>query len=172
MKYFSGFCLTGEQSLFEEVLKPSEYTIAGFSYGAILAFEEAFTCKDRIDTLQLISPAFFQDKETKFKKLQTLHFAKNPEAYKETFVRNVVYPASCDLSSFVCEGTLEELSTLLHYEWDTQRLQQLVDRGIEIEVYFGAHDKIIDAKSAREFFVPYATVYYDKHAGHILKESI
>lgn len=169
MKYFSGFCLQDEQALFEEVLKPSNYTVAGFSYGAILAFEEALSSNKRIDTLQLISPAFFEDKETKFKKLQTLHFAKNEKAYKETFINNVASPSSCDLNPYLCDGTLEELSTLLHYVWNEEKIQALVDRGVEIEVYLGAEDKIIDAQKAREFFTPYATVYYQKSVGHILR---
>ncbi|WP_238593468.1 hypothetical protein [Sulfurospirillum diekertiae] len=79
MKFFSGFCLANEQELFSSYLNQSDFTVAGFSYGAIKAFEYTLTCKERIDTLQLFSPAFFEDKDAKFKKLQTLSFSKNSE---------------------------------------------------------------------------------------------
>lgn len=71
MKFFSGFCLANEQELFAPYLIRSDFTVAGFSYGAIKALKYAITCNERIDTLQLFSPAFFQDKDAKFKKLQT-----------------------------------------------------------------------------------------------------
>lgn len=172
MKYFSGFCLCGEEALFKDVLKETKYTTAGFSYGAILAFEEAFTCKERIDTLQLISPAFFQTKEAKFKKLQTLYFTKDEDAYVQTFLDNIAFPSSFDMNAFKSEGSVEELHTLLHYEWSEEKLQALVERGVHIEVYLGEEDKIIDAKCAREFFTPYATVYYIKSVGHILRSQL
>ena len=171
MKYFNGFCLCGEERLFEDVLKPTEYTLAGFSYGAILAFEEAFTLKGCIDTLQLISPAFFQTKETKFKKLQTLFFTKDEHAYTQAFLENIAFPSSFDMRAFASEGSVEALNTLLHYEWSEEKLTTLVERGVHIEVYLGAEDKIIDAKCAREFFTPYATVYYLKSVGHILRSQ-
>lgn len=62
MRYFSGFCFQNEEALFEPYLIKSDFTVAGFSYGAIKAMEYAFTCKTRIDTLQLFSPAFFKIK--------------------------------------------------------------------------------------------------------------
>lgn len=169
MKFFSGFCLANEQELFAPYLIESDFTIAGFSYGAIKALEYAITCNERIDTLQLFSPAFFHNKDTKFKKLQTLSFSKNSEAYTQNFMQNIVYPSSFDMQPFFKQGSLEELHELLHYTWDEASLQTLKERGINIEVYVGECDTIIDAMTVKDFFVPYAKVYYFKRVGHILK---
>lgn len=169
MKYFSGFCFQNEEALFEPYLIPSDFTVAGFSYGAIKAFEYALTCQTRIDTLQLFSPAFFQHKDAKFKKLQTLSFAKNTQSYCETFLQNVISPSSFDVTPYVCQGTLEELNELLNYAWDEAKLQALMDKGIKIEVYLGEKDAIVDALTCKDFFVPFASVYYCKRVGHILK---
>lgn len=170
MKFFSGFCLANEQELFAPYLIQSDFTVAGFSYGAIKALKYALTCDERIDTLQLFSPAFFQDKDAKFKKLQTLSFSKNSEAYTQNFMQNIVYPSSIDMQPYFKQGSLEELSELLHYTWDETSLQTLKERGVNIEVYVGECDTIIDAMAVKEFFVPYATVYYLKRVGHILKD--
>jgi hypothetical protein len=43
-----------------------------------------------------------------------------------------------------------------------------VQRGINIEVYLGGEDKIIDVTGAREFFLEVATVTYIKDANHFL----
>ena len=169
MKFFSGFYLANEQELFTPYLNQSDFTVAGFSYGAIKAYEYAFTCKERIDTLQLFSPAFFEDKDAKFKKLQTLSFSKNSEQYTQNFMRNCVYPSTFDIQPFFKQGSLEELSELLNYTWDEERLQALKERGVNIEVYVGECDTIINALHVKDFFVLFASVYYLKRVGHILK---
>lgn len=169
MQYFSGFCLQNEEALFEPYLIKNDFTIAGFSYGAIKAVEYAFTCKTRIDTIQLFSPAFFKDKDTKFKKLQTLLFAKNNVTYTQNFMQNVIYPSNLDINTYRKEGSLEELNELLHYPWENEKLRSLIDRGIHIEVYVGECDAIINATAVKEFFVDFATVYYFKRVGHLLK---
>jgi hypothetical protein len=165
MRYFNGFCLSGEEVLFEPYLIRSDFTVAGFSYGAIKAFEYALTCKERIDTLQLFSPAFFQDRDAKFKKLQTLSFMKNKEAYCAHFLKNC---SPNDLSPFFIQGTHEALETLLNYTWESTKLEHLCKRGTCIEVYLGENDAIIHALTCKDFFVPFATVYYFKHVGHCL----
>ncbi len=169
MKFFSGFCLANEQELFSPYLNQSDFTVAGFSYGAIKAFEYTFTCKERIDTLQLFSPAFFQDKDAKFKKLQTLSFSKNSDLYTQNFMQNCVYPSAFDMQPFLKQGRLEELNELLHYTWNEEHLRALKERGVNIEVYVGECDTIINSISVKDFFVPYASVYYLKRVGHILK---
>lgn len=169
MKFFSGFCLANEQELFAPYLIQSDFTVAGFSYGAIKALKYALACNERIDTLQLFSPAFFQDKDAKFKKLQTLSFSKNSEVYTQNFMQNIMYPSSFDMQPYFKQGSLEELNELLHYTWDEAALKALKERGITIEVYVGECDTIIDAMTVKAFFVPYATVYYLKRVGHILK---
>lgn len=165
MRYFNGFCFKGEEVLFEPYLIQSDFTVAGFSYGAIKAVEFTLTCKERIDTLQLFSPAFFQDRDAKFKKLQTLSFAKNPDAYCQAFLKNC---ASISLKPFFMQGTYQELETLLNYVWDTTKLSLLQAKGIKIEVYVGEKDAIIHALHVKDFFVPFATVYYFKGVGHCL----
>ena len=169
MKFFSGFCLANEQELFTPYLNQSDFTVAGFSYGAIKAYEYAFTCKERIDTLQLFSPAFFGDKDAKFKKLQTLSFSKNSDLYTHNFMQNCVYTATFNIQPFFQKGSIEELSELLHYTWNEAHLQALKEQGINIEVYVGECDTIIDSLHVKDFFVPYASVYYLKRVGHILK---
>ena len=82
MKFYSGFCLKNEEYLFSEFIKKSEYTICGFSYGAIKALRATKGALDegkRVDTLQLLSPAFFQTKNEKFKRLQLMSYKKNEE---------------------------------------------------------------------------------------------
>ncbi|MDD3463707.1 MAG: pimelyl-ACP methyl ester esterase BioV [Sulfurospirillaceae bacterium] len=169
MRYFSGFCFDGEEELFEPWLLKNDFSVAGFSYGSIQAFEYVLTCKHRVDALQLFSPAFFQNRDAKFKKLQTLSFAKNTKEYCEQFLKSVAYPLSYSLESYFKKGTSEELDMLLNYVWDVKKLQELQQKGVHIEVYLGEFDAIIDASTCRDFFLPFATVYYIKNAGHILK---
>ena len=85
-------------------------------------------------------------------------------------MQNIVYPSSFDMQLYFKQGILEELSELLHYTWDEAALKALKERGINIEVYVGEKDAIINAMAVKEFFVPYATVYYFKRVGHILKD--
>jgi len=40
MKFYSGFSLINDKQLFEPFIKESEFTVCGFSYGAINAFKE------------------------------------------------------------------------------------------------------------------------------------
>jgi pimeloyl-ACP methyl ester carboxylesterase len=165
MKYFNGFCLNNESELFKDFTCKGDFCLVGFSYGAQKAFEYAFTCTERIDKLQLISPAFFMDKSDKFKKLQTISFRKDSDLYCKNFLENVT---NKDLSKYFSKGTLEELEELLFYNWDKEKLQILKNRGIEIEVYLGEKDKIIDALHVKNFFQEFATIYYKKNKGHIL----
>lgn len=170
MHFFSGFCLQEEAELFESFTCKGEFCVVGFSYGAIKAFEYALHVKSRIDKIQLISPAFFQDKEEKFKKLQTLYFAKDPKKYSEDFLKNVAYPSKIQLEKYLHVEHLDSLRELLYYTWDEQKLEALKSKGIKIEVYLGEEDKIIDALRVKEFFQPYATVYFIKNVGHTLKK--
>lgn len=169
MRYFSGFCLQNEEKIFQDFLNTNDFTVAGFSYGAIKAFEYTLTCQERIDTLQLFSPAFFQDKDAKFKKLQTLSFTKNSELYTQNFMQNIVFPSKFNMQPYLKQGSAEELHELLYYVWDEQKLQLIKERGIKIEIYLGEEDTIINALHVKDFFVPFASVYYIKQVGHILK---
>ncbi|QFR49216.1 pimelyl-ACP methyl ester esterase BioV [Sulfurimonas lithotrophica] len=173
MKFFSGFSLQNESYLFNEYIKDSEYTVCGFSYGAIKAYEYALKEIQngrRIDTLQLLSPAFFQSKDTKFKRLQLMAYRKNEEVYLNQFLNSCFYPYE---KKIVERSTtvISELEELLNYEWDMEVLDDLNSKGINIEVYLGGVDAIVDAEAAKDFFKNVATVTYIKEANHFLQLS-
>ena len=167
-RYFSGFCFDNESELFDEYIELNDFTISGFSYGAIKAFESVYNSQKRVDKLQLFSPAFFQTQDAKFKRTQLMYFKKDAIAYCENFLKNVISPINKDISKYFKLGTKEELEELLNYEWSEEKLQELVNRGTRIEVFIGGVDKIIDSQKAKDFFVNFATVYYIKEKGHLL----
>lgn len=166
--FFSGFCFSSESELFFDYLEEGEFIVSGFSYGAIKAFEKVLKSEKRVDKLQLFSPAFFQNKDEKFKKMQLMFFKKNKEEYKNNFLKNVKYPLLKNVDSYVKDGTYEELSELLNFIWKKEDLQKLVDKNIKIEIFLGEKDKIINSLEAKEFFKEFATVYYFKEKGHLL----
>jgi predicted alpha/beta hydrolase family esterase len=168
MKFFSGFSLKNEQNIFKEYIKDSDFTVAGFSYGAIKAFEYVCHSDKRVDTLQLFSPAFFQNSDEKFKKLQLIYYKKDKTKYIKNFLKNISYPSNFDVSNYCSRCEYEELKELLYYKWDKKMLQELLKAGIMIEVYLGGVDKIVNSNEAKEFFQEFATVYFIKNAGHIL----
>jgi len=173
MLFFSGFSLRDENYLFSDFINKSQFSICGFSYGAIKALKytkEQLALGKRIDTLQLLSPAFFQMKSEKFKRLQMLSYAKDKDAYMKQFIGGCFYPFDKKQLLHV-ETKREELSELLSYEWDMKELQSIVNKGVKIEVYLGGKDAIIDVKSAREFFLQVATVTYIKDANHFLQTN-
>ena len=173
MNFYSGFSLKDDNSFFKEYRDDTLYSISGFSYGAILAFKEVqkrLQENKRVDKLQLFSPAFFQTKTTKFKKLQMLGFTKDKENYIEKFLQLCFAPYSMD-SVTLGDPTKEQLEELLYYEWSGAELLELEEQGVVIEVYLGGQDAIIDVKSAREFFVEFSTVTYIKDANHFLQTS-
>jgi len=171
MKFYSGFSLSNDEQLFTPYLKSSQYCVAGFSYGAINAFRQVLASKTRIDRLQLFSPAFFQSRSDKFRRMQNMYFAKDKEAYLKNFFDSCFLPAQADSSVHLSEGSTQELEDLLSYEWKVSELKSVQERGIEIEVYFGSEDKIIEPQKAKEFFLPYATTYMINHAGHTLQTN-
>lgn len=170
MKYFNGFSLQNEEELFAPYLIKSDYCVAGFSYGAQQAFEYVYHAKERIDRLILLSPAFFQTQKPSFTRTQLRYFEAGKEAYVKQFLANVSYPSSLDLSKYLKVGTKEELEALLTYQWDSNRIQEIQDRGTTIEIFLGAEDKIIDAKATFDFFAPLSTTYLMKNMGHLLKQ--
>lgn len=169
MKYFNGFSLQNEEELFAPYLIQSDNCVAGFSYGAQQAFEYAYHAKERIDRLILLSPAFFQTQKPSFIRTQLRYFEAGKEDYVKQFLANVSYPSNLDLSNYLKVGTKEELEALLMYQWDNKKIQEVLDRGTMIEVFFGQNDKIIDAQQAFDFFSPLTTTYFMKNVGHVLK---
>jgi pimeloyl-ACP methyl ester carboxylesterase len=171
MPYFSGFCLEGEEELFAPYYEERDFCVGGFSLGAIEAFEYACHAQERIDKLQLFSPAFFEDRDQKFKRLQELYFQKDKKSYVENFLENIASPSTLDMKPYYHDrDDAHALHKLLNFTWSREKLEGLLERSIMIELYLGERDKIIDAQRVREFFQPYATIYWMKGCGHILKE--
>jgi len=170
MKFHSGFALLNEEEYFHPFLDHHDYGIAGFSYGAIKALQDVLNSPKRIDRLILLSPAFFQTKKEGYKKLQTSGFLKDKNSYIEKFLENCFSPCPAQKVEINPNAALEELEELLYFEWTPQIMQELKDKKIDIEVYLGSEDRIIDSASAREFFVPYATVTMIKGANHFLQQ--
>lgn len=169
MIFYSGFSLTNEAHYFEKFLENSDYTVAGFSYGAIKAAHYASESKKRIDTLQLFSPAFFQTKKESFKRLQLAAFSNEPDGYLERFLQGCFAPCPVQ-DTEVKIGTIDELDELLHYVWDESLIRSILAKGIRIEVYLGLEDRIIDVQAAREFFRSFATVTSIRQGNHFLQE--
>ena len=170
MKFFSGFSLSDEAGFFEPFIDKSDYTVCGFSYGAIKAFEyveKSLSEGKRIDKLQLFSPAFFQSKDAKFKRLQLMAYRKNEDEYLRQFINACFLPYE-RRSVKHSVTVLEELEELLMYEWNIEKLKILADKGIIIEVYLGGRDQIVDSIAAKEFFVDVATVTLIKEGNHFL----
>ena len=173
MKFYSGFSLSDESSFFREFIDSSEYSVCGFSYGAIKALNEVkknLEDKKRVDRLQLFSPAFFQTKGEKFKRLQLMAYNKNREVYLNNFIKSCFYPYKVKEIKH-SDSTISELKELLDYSWDLKELEYLTLKGVKIEVYLGGKDSVIDVQGAREFFLKVATVTYIKNANHFLQRN-
>lgn len=171
MNFYSGFSLRDEEYLFTQYIKRSDFTLCGFSYGAIMALKRALEEIEqgrRVDTLQLFSPAFFQTKEEKFKRLQLRAYSKNRDVYLKQFIASCFSPYNQKIIK-QRETHLDELKELLEYEWELEKLQTLEDKGVKIEVYLGGKDAIIDVEAAKDFFLQVATVTYIKEANHFLQ---
>lgn len=173
MKFFSGFSLKNEEYLFELYLDKSSYTVSGFSYGAIQALNTTLKMIDnsqRVDRLQLLSPAFFQTKDEKFKRLQLMSYKKNELLYMKQFLGGCFYPYEQKIVENI-QTDISELKELLEYEWSLETLKKIEAHGVKIEVYLGGKDAIIDADAAKEFFLEVSTVTYIKDANHFLQIS-
>ncbi|CAA6809119.1 MAG: Unknown protein [uncultured Sulfurovum sp.] len=169
MKYFSGFSLEREEAFFKEQLINSDYSVAGFSYGAQKAFEYVYNTSERVDRLILISPAFFQNHKQSFIKMQLRYFKADQEAYRKAFLGNVTYPLSFSLDAYLKDGTYDELNDLLSYVWDEDKIKALLNRGVIIEVFMGDADKIVDVEKSFEFFSALLPLTLFKERGHLLQ---
>ncbi len=74
-----------------------------------------------------------------------------------------------DIKKYEKVGTADELKRLLYYVWNENSLKEIKNRGVNIEVYLGEKDKIVDPNEAYDFFKRFGTVYFIKNVGHILK---
>ncbi len=168
MEFFHGFALADEAHFFEAYRDSGDFCISGFSYGAIKAFQAALASEKRVDKLQLFSPAFFQNSDSKFKRLQLMGYKKNSAKYIETFTRNCFLPHGIQAVSYG-EHTLAELDELLNFVWQEDDIRALAAKGTKIEVYLGSDDQISDVPSAYAFFKPFSTVTLIKGANHFLQ---
>ena len=165
--YFSGFSLENEKELFHEYIEESDFIVSGFSYGAIKALEYVLNTEKRVDKLQFFSPAFFNDKDKKYKRMQLIYFKKDAKKYCENFLHNSEF-TNVLIEKYFKMGTSEELDELLNYEWIQENMKILEEKNIKLEVFLGENDKIIDAQNALVFFREFGEVYYIKEKGHIL----
>lgn len=172
MKYFNGFSLTNEETLFHHYIVESAYTVVGFSFGAQKAFEYVLASKSRIERLILLSPAFFQTQKPSFMRTQLRYFEAAKEAYVKQFLENVAFPANPDLEKYLQVGTKEELKALLSYVWDEEKMKEVLKRGTTIEVFMGDEDKIINSHDALSFFKQHCTTYTIKKSGHLLESKL
>ena len=156
-----------EKELFKEYLIENDFTVSGFSYGAQKALEYTLSTNNRVDLLQLFSPAFFQDKESKYKRMQLMFFQKDRQSYCDKFLTNCGFSKEL-ADKYFHTGLFEELEELWNYIWEEDKLKHLIEKNIKIEVYLGSDDKIIDSAKALEFFKKFGEVYYIKNKGHIL----
>lgn len=171
MKFYSGFSLREDRYFFDPFLQMSDFTVAGFSYGAIKAAQYAAEAHERIDTLQLFSPAFFQTKKESFRRLQMGGYFKDSERYLDNFITSCFAPLPTS-PTHLGENSADELQELLYFEWTAELMEVIRSKGIRIEVYLGLQDQVIDVEGAREFFLPYATVTSIKKGNHFLQELV
>lgn len=172
--FFSGFSLIGEGEIFSKYRINTEVTVSGFSYGCIKLVENILDgvyeneyFKKRIDKIQLFSPAYFNDKDEKFKRLQLMFFKKDSDTYCDNFLKNCGFKAE-DKGKYFKLGTFDELEELLYYEWSEEKMEILKKKNISIETYIGEDDKIINSQEALTFFRKFGEVYFIKKANHNL----
>jgi hypothetical protein len=171
MRFYSGFALSGDQHFFDPYLKHSDYTVAGFSYGAIKAAQYVANANERIDTLQLFSPAFFQTKKESFRRLQMGGYIKDTERYLDNFLTSCFAPSPVAPVS-IGNNDAESLQELLYFEWTSDLMESICSKGTRIEVYLGMEDHVIDVEGAIDFFLPYASVTTIRKGNHFLQEGL
>ncbi len=173
MKFFSGFCVDIDKSFFKEFIEDKEFVIAGFSYGAQKAVDYVLNSSQRVDKLQLLSPAFF-DYNEKLINLNINAFRKN----KNLYIKNFLTKAGIDKWKIengeykidkegikITKCNENDLYKLFTFDWE--KLSKI--KNIKIEIFLGEYDKIIALKKAHEFFKNYGDVYFIKKANHFLR---
>jgi pimeloyl-ACP methyl ester carboxylesterase len=168
MIYFNGFALKGEEKFFKAYTIDNDFSVVGFSYGSQRAFEYVYSTSNRIDRLILLSPAFFQNHKKSFIRTQLRYFKVDQKSYTKQFLENISYPSDINLNKYLEVGKYEELESLLSYVWDRDKILELIDRGVTIEIFIGGKDKIVDSQKSFEFFSNIATTYLLKDKGHLL----
>jgi hypothetical protein len=160
MKFFSGFCLKNEKNLFKDYLVECELCVAGFSKGAQEALKYVVNSSQRIELLQLFSPAFFKIND-KYVDYNLKAFKKDKRKYIKNFLEKAGLENN-ELIDYDCD--FKNLEELFKFDWNL-----IKDAKCRIEIYIGSKDKIISVKEAYDFFKNYGMVYYIKDANHFLR---
>lgn len=166
MMFFSGFGFANESALFDEWIEEIEFGIAGFSLGAIRAFERTLFRGERVECLTLLAPAFFQNRGDRFKRAQMLYFIKDSKRYMRDFY---ALCGKCDSKFYDCDPKGEDLEFLLNYVWRKERVATIKEA--KIRVVLGGEDRVIDANKARDFFISCGNVevIWIEKANHLLR---
>lgn len=182
MKFFGGFGFKDEVRIFEKILRDlgyfsaNPYNICGFSYGAQKAVRfalESLKSNVRVNRVLLLSPAFFNDKDSSFKDAQIRAFAKNKALYMKAFYKNIGLKKGDEIYLREIESLDSRiLEQCLRYEFKGDDLIFLRSKGVEIVVILGQNDRIIDSLKANDFFSKFGIVYLLKNANHLLNVSL
>ncbi len=165
--FYSGFCLSGEEGLFEPYLPAFGDFVAGFSYGAIKAVKYALK-DESVKNLILLSPAYYSHKSDDFKSAQIAAFEADPGLYKLKLLKKSGLTEE-EAQRYGKEGSVEELEELLYFEWDYAGLDALRQRGVRIEVFIGSLDRVVEIVPSQNFFSKYAKVHLLEGKNHILR---
>ncbi|MDR1911184.1 MAG: pimelyl-ACP methyl ester esterase BioV [Helicobacteraceae bacterium] len=170
MRFFSGFGFKNEAPLFTDYLPIDDapFCAAGFSLGAIRAYQFVADRSQRFDRLILLSPSFFQDREDRFIRSQLIGFTRDRDSYMQNFYTNC---GDLDLKYKKSDAQKSDLEFLLNFHWKAEDFKRLSK--VKIEVILGANDKIINANMAYEFFrAERIETRYIKNANHLLRNDI
>lgn len=165
--FYSGFCLSGEEGLFDEFLPSFGEYAAGFSYGSIAALKFAAQNKD-VTKLILLSPAYYTHKDADFKEAQIAAFEADPELYRLKLLKKSGLRED-EGERYGIPGTSAQLRELLYFDWGDSEIASVVDKGVKIEVFIGGGDRVVEPEASAEFFRRYGSVYYLKNKNHILR---
>ncbi len=171
-KFFSGFALKNDDRLFTDLfidfgISLTYYDVCGFSYGAQKALSYTLCCNSRINRLILISPAFFNNKDSVFIDSQIHAFKKNKDLYLKCFYKNIGFNNISN--EFIGDASLFDLDNLLNFTFKSDDLIAIKKMGIKILIFLGGKDKIINTISAMDFFKDFGIVYFIKEANHLLR---
>jgi esterase/lipase len=170
LRFFSGFGFKNEASLFADYLPIDDapFCAAGFSLGAIRAYQFVADRSQRFDRLILLSPPFFQDRDDRFIRSQLIGFTRDRALYMQNFYANC---GEFDPKYKEINAQKNDLEFLLNFHWKAEDFKRLSK--VKIEVILGANDKIINANSAYEFFRAIRIeIKYIKNANHLLRSDI
>lgn len=165
--FYSGFCLSGEEGLFDSYLPAFGDFVAGFSYGSIKAVKHALE-NESVKNLLLLSPAYYSHKTDDFRDTQIAAFEADPELYKLKLLKKSGLKEE-EGQRYGKDGTIAELKELLYFDWDCAGLDALRQRGVRVEVFIGSADRVVESIPSQDFFAEYAKVYLLEGKNHILR---